>query len=446
MMGIEYHSTVFQGAEMPRQTELETLVVRPIQPHEETQWNQLMSAHHYLGFRKLVGESIKYVAELQNQWVALLGWGTAAFKCSSRDEWIGWMKEQQWTRLVFIANNLRFLILPDVRIANLASKILSFNLKRLSSDWQAIHGHPIVLVETFVDHSRFAGTCYRAAGWTRLGQTRGFGRNAGQYYYHGLSKTIYVYPLHRQARQWLSASFLAPELSGGKRQMINLNTANIEQSDGLLERLKQLTDPRKRRGIRHALISTLGIAACATMSGARSYLAIGDWAKNLPQGLLRRMGCRYDLNKAKYVAPSEPTLRRHLQKIDAEKFDQIVNEWLAEQTDPDALAVDGKTLKGAKDEEGKQVHLLSALSHNEGIVVSQKSVDTKTNEITVFQPLLNDLDLKGKVVTADAMQTHVKHAKYLVEEKGADYLFVVKGNQRNLLASIEAIDEDDFSP
>lgn len=431
---------------MPKQLELQSLVVRPIQPQEESRWNQWMSTHHYLGFRKLVGESIKYVAELQNEWVALLGWGTAAFKCGSRDEWIDWTKEQQWTRLVFIANNLRFLILPDVRIPNLASKILSVNLKRLSADWQAVHGHPIVLVETFVDHSRFAGTCYRAAGWTRLGQTRGFGRNAGQYYYHGLSKTIYVYPLHRQARQWLSATFLVPELSGGDRPMINLNEVNLGQSGGLQERLQQLTDPRKARGIRHKLAVTLTIAACATMSGARGYLAIGDWAKNLSQDLCKRFGCRYDLNKAKYIAPSEPTLRRNLQKVDAEKFDQIVNGWLAEQTDPDAFAVDGKTLKGAKDANGKQVHLLSALSHNEGIVVSQKSVDTKTNEITVFQPLLDELDLKGKVVTADAMQTHVKHANYLVEEKGADYLFVVKGNQGNLLASIEDLDEDDFSP
>lgn len=431
---------------MPKQLELQSLVVRPIQPQEVLRWNQLMSTHHYLGFRKLVGESIKYVAELQNEWVALLGWGTAAFKCGSRDEWIDWSKEQQWTRLVFIANNLRFLVLPDVRIPNLASKILSVNLKRLSADWQTIHGHPIVLVETFVDHSRFAGTCYRAAGWIRLGQTRGFGRNAGQYYYHGLSKTIYVYPLYRQARQWLSATFLVPELSGGDRPMINLNEVNLGQSGGLQERLQQLMDPRKARGIRHKLTVTLTIAACATMSGARGYLAIGDWAKNLSQDLCKRFGCRYDLNKAKYIAPSEPTLRRNLQKVDAEKFDQIVSEWLAEQTDPDALAVDGKTLRGAKDEEGKQVHLLSALSHNEGIVVSQKSVDTKTNEITVFQPLLNDLDLKGKVVTADAMQTHVKHAKYLVEEKDADFVFVVKGNQGNLLASIEDLDEDDFSP
>lgn len=133
MLGIEYQSTVYHGVSMPKQLELQTLVVRPIQPHEKPLWNQLMSTHHYLGFRKLVDKSIKYVAELQNQWVALLGWGSAAFKCSSRDEWIGWWaKEQQWTRLVFIANNLRFLILPDVRIPNLDSKILSVNLKRMS--------------------------------------------------------------------------------------------------------------------------------------------------------------------------------------------------------------------------------------------------------------------------------------------------------------------------
>ncbi len=114
---------------MPAQTELKSLVVRPIQPKEEPQWNQLMATHHYLGFRKLVGESIKYVAELEHQWVALLGWGTAAFKCGARDQWIGWSRENQWKRLIFVANNLRFLILPGVCIPNLASKILSLMLK-----------------------------------------------------------------------------------------------------------------------------------------------------------------------------------------------------------------------------------------------------------------------------------------------------------------------------
>ncbi|MBS4007368.1 MAG: ISAs1 family transposase [Clostridium sp.] len=431
---------------MPTQTEFQSLNVRPIKQEEEHQWDQLMNEHHYLGFRQLVGESIKYVAELNTQWVALLGWGTAAFKCASRDEWIGWSKEQQWRRLIFLANNARFLILPQVQIPNLASKILSLNLKRLSADWMAVFGHPIVLAETFVEHSRFAGTCYRAAGWIQLGQTRGFGRNGGKYYHHGLSKTIYVYPLHRSARQLLSTPFLAPELIGGQKPMVDLNKVNLGSNEGLLGQLQQLKDPRKRRGIRHSATSTLAIAACAVLSGARNFLAIGEWAADLPQDLLRRLGCRFHPEKRIYISPSEPTIRRQLQSVDADEFDRLINEWLAQQADPDAVAVDGKTLRGARGSDGKKMHLMSAILHKEGVVIAQKQVDRKTNEIPLFQPLLEPVDLKGKVVTADALHTQVEHATYLKEEKEADYFFTVKGNQGTLLKSIEDLEKEDFSP
>lgn len=431
---------------MPIQAELHSLLVRIIRPNEESRWNQLMNTHHYLGFRQLVGESIKYVAEINGEWVALMGWGTAAFKCGARDRWIGWSREQQWSRLLFIANNLRFLILPDVKIPNLASKILSVNVRRLSADWQTVYGHPIVLAETFVDHSRFKGTCYLAAGWLRLGQTLGFGRNAGQYYYHGKTKTVFVLPLQRKAKQWLSAPFLVPELSGGPIPLVDLNQANLNRPSGLLERLQRLEDPRKRRGIRHSLISTLAVAICAVLSGARSFVAIGEWSADLPQDLLKRLGCYFHPEKRIYIHPSEPTLRRHLQSINAEKLDEIMNQWLAEQTDPDAIAVDGKTLKGAKDANGRQLHLMAAILHNEGVVVSQRPVDKKTNEITEFQPLLNSLDLKDKVVTADALHTQVEHARYLKEDKEADYFFTVKGNQKMLLQAIEDLDDGDFSP
>jgi hypothetical protein len=431
---------------MPTQTEFQSLNVRPIKQEEEHQWDQLMNEHHYLGFRQLVGESIKYVAELNTQWVALLGWGTAAFKCASRDEWIGWSREQQWRRLIFLANNARFLILPQVQIPNLASKILSLNLKRLSADWMAVFGHPIVLAETFVEHSRFAGTCYRAAGWIQLGQTRGFGRNGGKYYHHGLSKTIYVYPLHRSARQLLSTPFLAPELIGGQKPMVDLNKVNLGSNEGLLGQLQQLKDPRKRRGIRHSATSTLAIAACAVLSGARNFLAIGEWAADLPQDLLRRLGCRFHPEKRIYISPSEPTIRRQLQSVDADEFDRLINEWLAQQADPDAVAVDGKTLRGARGSDGKKMHLMSAILHKEGVVIAQKQVDRKTNEIPLFQPLLEPVDLKGKVVTADALHTQVEHATYLKEEKEADYFFTVKGNQGTLLKSIEDLEKEDFSP
>jgi hypothetical protein len=132
--------------------------------------------------------------------------------------------------------------------------------------------------------------------------------------------------------------------------------------------------------------------------------------------------------------------------MDADEFDLAVNTWLAKQADHDAIAVDGKTLKGARDADGNQVHLMSAILHKKGIVVSQVPVDKKTNEITCFQPLLDSVDIEGKVVTADAMHTQVAHAVYLKEEKGADYFFTVKGNQPTLLEDIKGLGDKDFSP
>ena len=131
-----------------------------------------------MGFKSLVGE-------LRGQWVALLGWSSAALQCRPRDAWIGWSQVIQWQRLHLIANNSRFLVLTGINIPNLASKTLSLNLKRLSKDWQEIHGHPILLAETFVDISRFQGTCYKAANWIFLGLTQGFGKSAKRYYHHG---------------------------------------------------------------------------------------------------------------------------------------------------------------------------------------------------------------------------------------------------------------------
>lgn len=238
---------------------LQNLSIRPIDPQESLEWDRLMTQHHYLGHDHLVGQSLKYVAELAGQWVALLGWASPAFKCRARDEWIGWSKEQQWQRLKYVVNNVRFLILPGVQIPNLASKALSLNCRRLSADWQTVYGHPLVMAETFVDPERFVGTCYRAANWRLLGQTRGYGRRAGEYVYHGQQKTVWVYPLRRAAQRLLSAPFLAPSLEG-RVGFVDLNRAVIDQPGGLLERFGELPDARKRRGVRHTWVSVFGIA------------------------------------------------------------------------------------------------------------------------------------------------------------------------------------------
>ena len=183
----------------------------------------------------------------------------------------------------------------------------------------------------------------------------------------------------------------------------------------------------------------MAIAICSVLCGARSYAAIAEWAQHRSQNQLNRLWCRYDEKKGCYIPPSEPTIRRVLQVIDAETVDQAIYGWLNSLFFGFAVAFDGKVLKGARDDDGKQVHLLSAIIHQEGVTIAQKQVESKTNEIPMARPLLETLDLKGQVVTGDALHTQKDLASFLVEEKQADYLFTVKDNQSTLKDDIKAL-------
>jgi Domain of unknown function (DUF4338)/DDE_Tnp_1-associated/Transposase DDE domain len=426
---------------------LDSLEIRLIMPDEATEWESLMSRHHYLGYRRIVGESLRYVALLDGQWVALLGWGAAAFKSRHRDAWIGWHPQLQWQRLKLIANNVRFLVLPGITIKNLASKTLALTTRRLSDDWSASYGHPVLLAETFVDDQRFRGTCYVAAGWLPLGKTRGYNRNGGHYYYHGKPKTIMVLPLKRNALRLLADPLPHPELLSQERAM-NLDAVDLESPDGLTEYLRTIPDPRLKRGIRHRLLSVLTVAVCAILSGARSYVAIGEWAARSSQDLRRRLGCRFDRRQNQFVAPSEPTLRRSIQQVDAAAVDAAINAWLLRQSTPsaEALALDGKTCRGSKNRQGAQTQLLAAFLHHQGVVVAQQAIATKSNEIPAVRPLLATLDIAGMVVTADALHTQTDTATFLVEDKRADYLFTVKDNQPTLKQDIASLQMEAFPP
>ena len=194
---------------------LREVTVRPTAgAGERSRWDALMAAHHYLPFRGLVGRSVRHVAVLGEWWLALIGWHAGAFKLRARDRWIGWLPEQQFRRLHLIANNARFVVLPGCAVTNLASRVLALSLRRLSGDFRAVHGHPILIAETFVDTSRFTGTCYRAANWQALGHTRGFARKPGTpatWVPHGQPKEILVYPLARDAREQLCRLDDAPK-------------------------------------------------------------------------------------------------------------------------------------------------------------------------------------------------------------------------------------------
>lgn len=157
---------------------------------------------HYLGYRGTVGENLQYVVtDKYGRLLACLLFGSAAWKCKSRDEYIGWNPEQRQRNLHLITNNTRFLILPFVRVPHLASWILGRVLRCLSVDWQNKYGHPILLVETFVERERFAGTSYKAANWLRLGSTTGRSRQDRQRTLQVPIKDVYLYPLHPRFRE-----------------------------------------------------------------------------------------------------------------------------------------------------------------------------------------------------------------------------------------------------
>jgi len=164
----------------------------------------LLHHHHYLGYRGSPGESVWYLIRDRNgRVVACLTFAAAARALKPRDSWIGWNAATRARNLQMIANNQRFLIPPWVRVPNLASHILSLVSRRLSLDWEAKYGHPLRLLETFVDSPRFSGTCYRAANWQCLGQTTGRTRNGPNQSCQALAKAIYVYPLSRDFRREL---------------------------------------------------------------------------------------------------------------------------------------------------------------------------------------------------------------------------------------------------
>jgi len=166
-------------------------------------WNYLIDRYHYLGYRICVGHNLKYLIYLDDNLAGCTGFADGVLKLNLRDKWIGWSIEERERNLKFVINNNRFLILPWVKVKNLASKVLSIACKQVQEDWERIYNYRPVLIETFVDISKFRGTCYKAANYTFLGRTEGKGRRGMKYFIHNNPKDVYVYPLCKDYLNWL---------------------------------------------------------------------------------------------------------------------------------------------------------------------------------------------------------------------------------------------------
>jgi predicted transposase YbfD/YdcC len=208
----------------------------------------------------------------------------------------------------------------------------------------------------------------------------------------------------------------------------------VERDADLLAALVAVPDPRKTRGRRHRLVTVLAVSVCAVLAGARSYVAIAEWAHDLPVSVRLRLGIGRR-------APSESTIRRILQAVDLDSLDAALSSWLSSRVPPArpgrmrVVAVDGKTARGARTDEHTQVHLLAAFDPASGTVLGQTQVESKSNEITAFAPLLDRLDLTDVLLTADALHTQRAHAEYL-HDRGGHYLLIAKPNQPKLHAQL----------
>lgn len=180
------------------------LKVEPVENSNQSHlWNEYIQRYHYLGYAPVPGDQIRYIVRFQDQTVALLSFRAAVWKTAPRDQFIGWTHPKRKENLHLIINNARFLILPWVQTPNLASRILSMTTKRVARDWKSLYQYAPVLVETFVESSRFTGTCYQAANWLYLGKTKGVGRLGNTKKPQLPVKSIWVYPLHKKFRQKL---------------------------------------------------------------------------------------------------------------------------------------------------------------------------------------------------------------------------------------------------
>lgn len=177
--------------------DLRPLRIEAISSKEDLlQFKSYIDQYHYIGFDRYIGERMAYmVYSHDGKVLSCLLFGSAAWACKERDAWIGWGKEQRKYNLNMMTNNTRFLVLPWVTVPHLASHILSLIAKRISGDWQQKYGHPIHLLETFVETERFKGTCYKAANWIYVGSTTGRGRDGGHHHAILPLKGIYLYPL-----------------------------------------------------------------------------------------------------------------------------------------------------------------------------------------------------------------------------------------------------------
>ena len=312
--------------------------------------NELLEQHHYLGSLKAVGERLYYsISDENGDWLAVMVFTAAARRLRHRDNWIGWTDEQRRRRLSLVANNARFLLLPQRTVPNLGSAALKRINDRLSADWQERYGHPVLVVETFVDPALFNGTVYTAAGWEELGMTQGNSRKSRDYYEpNGQPKRLFVKALQRDACKRLQAQTLEPELAPVEAKSRPRCTQSAEELASLKDRFKAKVPECHKQACTYPVYALLSIMAAAHLAGApRGQKDLAAFAKSLSQcqraalGIRRRPGSKY------YSSPDQSIFSRMTSGVDIYKVEAVMIESAVRggPAEDELVVVDGKIPK-----------------------------------------------------------------------------------------------------
>lgn len=400
--------------------------------------DELIVEHHYLHDATLVGEHLRYAFVYKSQWLAVAAWSGAALHIKARDQFIGWSAEQCRVRRSLIANNARLLVLPECHFPNLISRFMKLMLARLSMDWQEHWNHPLAMVETFVDPQLYRGTAYKVSGWSHLGQTAGWKRDAGDFYIkHDRPKQIWVRELMRRACCKLRAKELPPEWAGAESDLAPRCGVKAPQIRSLMEHLiAGVSEFRRAQALAYPVAGLVALVVMAMVTGVRKGpddLAL--YADTLSQGQLRALRFRRDRVTGLVRCPKKNVFHILLTTVKAEVLEQALLIWQNQLLGPvqdNVVLVDGKKMRGAG------VEMVNATTGSGRFLGSMITPD-KTNEITAARVVLKTQDLTGKIVVADALHTNRETARQILYEQGGDYLLTVKGNQPDLQKTLSGL-------
>ena len=401
-------------------------------------FDAMMRDEHYLQAGAPVGDFLRQVVVRDGQWVGLLAWGACSYALQDRDECIGWTVPLRAARQKLLVQNRRFLLPGKAREPNLASQVLAAAVKALPQQWFTQFGYSPVLAETFSDIELFAGTCYRAAGWLPVGQTKGYGRHRADFYhFHGRPKKLWLKPLGGLSLEQVRALLCGPLppvcRPGAKSSAAGLLPIPEPMVYCLVQALQRVHDPR-RNNRRFRCGTVLCIVAMAILSGCRNLSEIHRFGQRLKPKHRARLGLPRNRQYPKrFEVPSYKVYYNLLCKLSLDQFAQVLTDWLQAGRGrlPAALAMDGKMVRDV-------VGVLSLSEHDSGVPVAvaiqtEKKGDGEHCELQVAKRTLSDQAhiLDGALVSSDALHTHKVNA-INVTDAGGDYLFQVRDNRRKL--------------